>query len=334
MVPSMGSAGQLEMDWSRHPQMKTKWIYYLGLVLVAAIWGANFGVQRMAMDTFDPILFSFLRFGLAAPFFFLLLKMKEGSVGVPWKAALQLALIGFFGVTLLEIGVMYSIKYTTLANASLLNVAPWPIFAALFTPLFIKEKFSSRLAVGASAAIVGVCLIILGGGEGLNFSSDNMVGNLLALGTSLIGGLYNVASMPLMKKYSALRVSAWIILFGSLFMFPMTLGTWGQVDWGHLAAEHYTAIGYNVLICTFVAFGVWNACMYKIGATRANFFRYVVPASAMAVGFFFFQESISGWQLAGTLFMAAGLVWISMEGSKSLPNSQHQPQAAQPSQSS
>jgi drug/metabolite transporter (DMT)-like permease len=310
--------------------MKSKWIYYLGLVLVAAIWGANFGVQRMAMDTFDPMLFNFLRFGLAAPLFLLLLKFKEGSVGIPWKMALHLALISFFGVTLLEMTVMYSIKYTTLANASLLSVAPWPIFAALFTPLFFKEKFSSRLAVGAAAAMVGVSLIILGGGQGLSFSSDNMIGNLIALSTSIIGGVYNVACMPLMKQYSALRVSTWVILFGSLFMIPMTIGSWGQVDWAQLTAGNYTAIGYNALFCTFIAFGVWNVCMLKIGATRSNFFRYVVPAAAMVVGFAFFQESISGWQLAGTLFMAAGLVWISTENSKKLMTPQLAPQAPVP----
>ncbi|KIL37445.1 membrane protein [Cohnella kolymensis] len=299
--------------------MTTKWMYYLGLVLVAAIWGANFGVQRLAMDTFDPMLFNFLRFGLAAPLFFVLLKITEGSVGIPWKVALKLALIGLFGVTLLEMTVMYSIKYTTLANASLLSIAPWPIFAALFAPLFFKEKFSARLAVGAAAAMAGVSLIIVGGGQGMSLSSDNMVGNLIALSTGIIGGIYNVACMPLMKQYSALRVSTWVIMFGSLFMIPMTIGSWGKVDWAQLTAGHYTAIAYNALFCTFIAFSVWNTCMLKIGATRSNFFRYVVPASAMVVGFAFFRESISGWQLAGTLCMAAGLVWISTESSKRVP---------------
>lgn len=289
---------------------------YAGLVAVAAIWGANFGISRYAMDTFDPILFTFLRFGLAVPFFFLLLKLTEGSVGIPLKAALQLAAIGLVGITGLEIGVMYSIKYTTLANASLLNVAPWPIFAALFGTLFIRERISSRLVVGGIAAMAGVCLIILGGEEGLNLGSDNMVGNLLALGVSIIGALYNVVCMPLMKQYSALRVSTWMILFGSLFMLPFTVGSWGKVDWAELGAVSYAAIAYNVLVSTVFAFVVWNASMYKIGATRANFFRYVVPASAMLAGYIWFDEGIAGFQLLGALFMAAGLIWISLERRK------------------
>jgi len=298
--------------------MSKSWFYYAGLTAVAAVWGANFGVSRAAMDTFDPILFTFLRFGLAVPFFFLLLKMKEGSVGLPWKVVLQLAGIGLFGVTGLEITVMYSIKYTTLANASILNVAPWPIFAALFAPLFVKEKFTRRLAAGGAAAIVGVTLIVLGGKEGFDLSSDHMIGNMLAFGISLIGALFNLACMPLMNRYSPLRVSAWFIFFGSLFMVPFTWGSWGKVDWSGLGASHYTAIVYNVIVCTVVAFVVWNACMFKIGAARANFFRYVVPAAAVVAGVLFFDEGVEIGQIAGAVCMAAGLVWISTEKKKQL----------------
>ncbi|TJY40840.1 DMT family transporter [Cohnella pontilimi] len=293
--------------------MNKTWIYYTGLLMAGVSWGVNFGVSKMALDTFDPVLFAFLRFGMAVPFFFLLLKTTEGSIGVPWKTALQFALIGLVGVTGLEIAVLYSIKYTTLANASLLNVAPWPVFASLFAPLVTGEKLTSRLLTGGGASMAGVCLVILGGGSGLSFSSEHLIGDLLAFGISIVGALYNVVCMPLMMRFSAVRVSAWTSLFGALFMFPFTLGAWGKVDWSGLNAVHYSAVGYNVLICTVAALAVWNGSMYKVGAARANFFRYVVPAAAMMTGYLFFSESVSVWQIAGTLCMAAGLIWISLE---------------------
>ncbi|NBD24038.1 DMT family transporter [Paenibacillus glycinis] len=294
-------------------RQERRWVYYVGLAVVAAIWGANFGVSRKGMETFDPVLFAFLRFSLALPFFFLLLKLKEGNVGMPAKTLLRLAVLGLVGITGLEIAVMYSIKYTTLANASLLNVAPWPIFAALFGPFFLRERITSRLVTGGIAAIIGVCFVILGGGEGFDVSSGNMLGNLLAFGVSIVGASFNLACMPLMRQYSALRVSTWYTAFGVVFMFPLTLPSWGKVSWTALGGSEYTAILFNVFVCTVFAFIVWNAGMFKIGAARANFFRYVVPASAVAAGYLFFDESVSGWQLVGTAFMAAGLVWISLE---------------------
>jgi drug/metabolite transporter (DMT)-like permease len=293
--------------------VQNKLFNYMGLVLVAVIWGMNFGFSRMEMANFDPKLFTFLRFGLAVPFFFILLRLKEGSVGIPFKVALQLMIIGFFGVTVLENVTMYAIKYTSLANASLLNVAPWPIFAALFAPLFTRESISRRVMVGGGIAMIGVCLIILTGGEGFDMSSGHMLGNLLALTSSIIGALYNLSCMPLMKQYSALRISTWFITFGALFMFPLTISSWGKVAWSGLAVSDYLVLAYNVVFATVVAFVIWNACMHHVGAARSNFFRYVVPAAAVAAGYMMFAEAITLWQVVGALFMAAGLIWISME---------------------
>lgn len=296
--------------------MNNRWLNYGGLVLIAVVWGANFAISRLAMDSFNPIVFSFLRFGLAVPFFFIILKLTEGSVGIPWRIVPKLALIGLVGITVLEITVMYSIKYTTLANASLLNVAPWPIFAALFAPFFTRESITMRLIVGGAISLVGVSLVILGGGEGFTLTSENMLGNAMAFGISIVGPLFNLASMSLMKQYSALRVSTWTIAFGSLFMVPLTFGAWGQTDWSSLGAGHYLSIAYNVLICTVLAFVLWNACMFKVGATRSNFFRYAVPAAAVIAGYFMFDEKIALLQMCGAACMAAGLVWITIERKK------------------
>jgi drug/metabolite transporter (DMT)-like permease len=62
--------------------LKTHRYYYAGLCLVAIIWGANFGVSRWAMELFPPEIFVFLRFGLALPILFLVLKWSEGDIKV------------------------------------------------------------------------------------------------------------------------------------------------------------------------------------------------------------------------------------------------------------
>ncbi|QNF28118.1 DMT family transporter [Metabacillus sp. FJAT-53654] len=293
--------------------VKNTQFYYVGLILVAIIWGVNFGISRFAMEVFSPEVFVFLRFGLALPILFGVLKWTEGSVKVEKGDLLKLAIIGFFGVTVLEILVMYSIKFTTLANASLLNVAPWPIFAALFAPLFTKEVMTPRLAIGGFVALIGVFLIILGGKDGFDFSSQYMLGNILALLISLIGALFNLACMPLMKKYSPLRVSAWYILFGSLLLFPVTLGGWQTIQWNDFTIGVWGAIAYNVILCTVAAFVIWNLSMNKVGAAKSNFYRYFVPAAAAVTGAFFFNEQILITQIIGGIVIIFGLAWIAME---------------------
>lgn len=293
--------------------MKSNSVYYLALILVSVIWGVNFGISRFGMEVFTPEIFAFFRFGLAVPILFAVLKWTEGSMKVDKRDLLKLALIGFFGVTVLEILVMYSIKYTTLANASLLNVAPWPIFAALFAPFFTKEVMTPRLAIGGLVALIGVVLIILGGSNGFDFSSEYMLGNILALSISLIGALFNLACMPLMKKYSPLRVSSWYMLFGTILMFPITLGGWHAVQMTDFTISVWGAIAYNVVLCTVAAFVLWNLSMNKVGAAKANFYRYFVPASATVTGALFFNEQIFVAQIAGGLVIVLGLAFIAME---------------------
>lgn len=296
--------------------MKKLMLIYLGLVLVSIIWGANFGVLRWVMDSLDPGLAIFLRYGMALPFLFLILKIKEGNVGIKLRDVGNLVIVGLLGVTLLEFAVMYSIKLTTIANASLLSVAPWPIFTALFAPLFTKEKITAKVMVGGGLAMVGVILIILGGGEGLDFSSKHMAGNLLSVGISIMGALFNLACMSLMLRYSPLRVTSWSILFGVVFLFPFTLRSWGSADWNSLDFTFWSAMGFNVLLATLLAFIVWNYCMKYAGATKANFFRYVVPAAAAVTGYIMFQETMTFMQVVGGIIIAAGLVWISLEKPK------------------
>lgn len=300
--------------------MKSNQLYYfLGLIFVSIVWGANFGISRFAMDVFSAELFVFLRFGLALPILFTILKWTEGSIKVEKRDLLFFAGIGLFGVTILEILVMYSIKFTTLANASLLNVAPWPIFAALFAPLFTKEKITLRLALGGVIAFIGVTLIILGGQDGFDMGSEHMLGNLIALSISLIGALYNLSCMPLMKKYSPLKVTTWIILFGCIFLFPFTLSGWTEIQWSEFSGSVWAAIAYNVLVCTIAAFLIWNVAMKQVGAAKSNFFRYFVPASAAVTGAIFFNEAIYFTQILGGLIIILGLIWIGMEKQKPIP---------------
>ncbi|WP_407271228.1 DMT family transporter [Radiobacillus sp. PE A8.2] len=293
--------------------MKSNAIYYVGLISVAIIWGINFGVSRWAMEVFPAEVFVLLRFGLALPILFAFLKWSEGTTKVDKKDLLKLAVIGFVGVTILEMLVMYSIKYTTLANASLLNVAPWPIFAALFAPLFTREKMTLRLAVGGFIALIGVSLIILGGKDGFDLGSEYMLGNLLALSISLIGALFNLACMPLMQKYSPLRVTTWYILFGSIFLIPCTATGWSAIQWNEVSLITWGAVLYNVILCTVAAFIIWNLSMKQVGATKANFYRYFVPASAAIAGALFFNEKLWITQIVGGIVITLGLVWIASE---------------------
>lgn len=55
--------------------------YWL-LGTIAFIWGLNYAVIRVGLQSLDPILFNFIRFGLSAMAMFVILYYREGSIGI------------------------------------------------------------------------------------------------------------------------------------------------------------------------------------------------------------------------------------------------------------
>jgi drug/metabolite transporter (DMT)-like permease len=283
----------------------------LVLILMAFIFGANYAVMRWSMTTFDPAQFLLIRFALSAPILLIILKITEGTIGIARRDLALTALIGILSVICSEYTNILSIKYTTLANSSLLTVATWPILVSLLAPLFTKERLTLRIVVCGGISIIGVYLIIVGNGVGISFSHEHLRGDLFALCSSFFGALSSVLFMRLMSKYSALRALTWIIIFGTISLLPLTLGAWDDVNWGRLGSAAWGTIGYNVVIVTILASSIWNMCMRKIGVTKANYFRYFIPVASVIAGFIFFNEQITISQMAGGLIIMACLTWIS-----------------------
>lgn len=80
-----------------------------------------------------------------------------------------------------------ALEETTVANISFI-LAAHPFFAALLAWFLLKERVAWRTLLAASLALAGVSLMVLEG-----FASGGLLGNLLALTTSLLAAGYAVA---------------------------------------------------------------------------------------------------------------------------------------------
>ncbi|WP_308635112.1 DMT family transporter [Paenibacillus silvisoli] len=284
---------------------------YVLLGTIAFFWGLNYAVVKVGLESLDPLLFLVLRFGISAVIMFGLLRWFEGSVGIRLKDLWKFIVLGLIGTTMLESFVVVSINYTTLANSSILSIAPWPIFAAIFAPLFTKEKIRKSLLGYGLLSMAGVVMVILAGGS-FSLDSDLLLGNLLAFAVSVCGGFYSAACIPLLKTYSSLRMTTWMFAFGTLFMLPFAYPAFGTTDWVGMGWPAIGALAFNVIVITIVCFLLWNKAMPQIGAATASFYRYLTPLAAVLSGVVFFQEPVYSGQLVGAALMFMGLIGISL----------------------
>src|SRR6187551_1481876 len=121
-------------------------------VAVTATWGVNFVVIEIGLDHYPPLLFSALRFSVAAvPAIFFV-----GRPQVPWRWILAVA--GALGVTkfsLLFAGMAAGMP----AGLSSLILQSQAVFTLIFAVLLLRERPRPVQLIGLLLCVAGVALV-------------------------------------------------------------------------------------------------------------------------------------------------------------------------------
>ncbi|OGC77476.1 MAG: hypothetical protein A2145_03660, partial [candidate division Zixibacteria bacterium RBG_16_40_9] len=182
-----------------------------------------------------------------------------------------------------------SLFYTSVAS-SVVIVATQPVFVALFSLIFLKEKASWLVWSGIFLALMGVAII-----GGADFA--NLKGDLLALLGAIMAAAYLTVGRNIRKKFhlapyifvvyfvSSLVLAFFILIFGDSFS-PLNLGNMG---WFLLLAIVPTLIGhslYNWLLKYIKAYLVGISILGEpIGASIWAFLIFKeIPPSSLFVG--------------------------------------------------
>src|SRR5512146_2250681 len=117
------------------------------LLFVAVIWGVNFSAVKLALADIHPLVFTVIRFGLAAALLVIVMLVGREPFGVDRRDRFPIVRLGFVGITLFNIFFTYGLKYTTAANSALL-VSLSPLFGALFGIAWGGERLTVRTGSG------------------------------------------------------------------------------------------------------------------------------------------------------------------------------------------
>jgi len=129
-------------------------------LVVAVCWAVNFVVIDIGLESFPPLLFAALRFGLTAfPAIFFVSRPD-----VRWRAVVAVGL--FIGVG--QFGVLFVAMNTGLPAGLASVIAPLqPVFTIPFAVIALGERPSLRQVIGVSLAIAGLGAIAVGRARGV-----------------------------------------------------------------------------------------------------------------------------------------------------------------------
>ena len=261
-------------------------------IAVAVIWGVNFVVVHVGLDSFPPLLFAALRFclvALALPF--------VPRPGVPIKYVVGVGLFlsaGQFG--LLFVGMDRGMP-AGLASLVLQLQAAFTIGLAV---LLLGERPRPAQLAGGLLALVGIGVIAAGRAEAVPLGAL-----ALTIGAAASWGFGNVATRKA-RSPNPLGLLVYSSLVPPVPLLALAFLT-ERGDPVELNAAGVLALLYVVGLSTLVGFGAWAWLLSRHPASTVAPFTLLVPVVGIAAAWLALDERPSVSELSGAAVVLLGL---------------------------
>jgi drug/metabolite transporter (DMT)-like permease len=275
------------------------------LLATVLCWSFNFTVVKYALTHgWEPLAYSSLRFAIGAAIFSAFTFGREHTLRVDRGDVRFMIVVAALGIWLNQLTFTYAVRLTTAATVALM-FGTLPIFVALVAQAFRLERLHARHWLATVVSFLGVALVAAGASSGL---SGDLGGILLGLGAALTWAAYSVAMGPLMQRYSPYRISAFMLLVGSIPLLVSALGQLVAQDWQGLSALAWACFFYSLFFSLVFTNIWWFEAIDRIGAARASLYANLNPFLGAFFALVVLSEEMGLLQFVGGAVIGAGIL--------------------------
>ena len=269
-----------------------------------AFWAANFIVVKAANQQIPPVTFAFLRFGLAALTLLLLLRWREGRLGLPRRDVLPILGLGALGFGVYQILWATALQEIPAGDSALL-VATTPVITALLAVVSGADFLTRTKLLGSLVSFAGVAVIV-SAGHGITLGSA-IVGDALTLAAAVCWSVYTAFGAPILRRHSPLRTTAWAMVGGSLVLLLPAAYQSIELGWSGITTDAWAGLVFSAFIPAGIANVVVFNAIRLLGPTRITAYQFLVPFMAVLMGAAFLAEPIRVDQLLGGFVIILGV---------------------------
>ena len=293
---------------------------------VVVIWGLNFVAMKLSLREFTPMQLGAARYLFAAAPLLLLFKPQL----VPWRVLATYGLlqgVGQFGLLFLALQLGMS------ASLASVLMQTQVFFTALLGWFLLRERLTRTQIGSMFLALLGLLCFGMHFGnpnaQGVDFSISGFV---LTLCAAFMWGASSIAARKLQQKhpgYDALQFVMWSSIFPVIPFLALSYCMDGPQAFFRLtevSAMAWVGAIYLGLLATVTAYGLWTWLLKRKPANQVAPIGLGVPVIGLLAGMGILGESLSGWQIAGIVWIGASLIfsllpqqtlkWLFLRGSK------------------
>lgn len=280
-------------------------LYHLLAFFVAAVWGVSFVSTSKLLDAgIQPTEIYIIRFVIAYLVILALTFRKIMSDSL--KDEVLFMICGLCGGSIYYIGENTALQYTLVTNVSLL-VTLSPIITVLLTKMMYKtEQLSKGFIVGSIIAFIGVACVIFNSSFNIEVKP---LGDLLSIFAAVSFAIYCIVVKKLNARYDTLFISRKIFFYGVITALPFLTFQDHFMDFAILKEPvvwmHILFLG---VICSMIAFILWNEAINKLGASRASNYLYFSPVITLIASVWLLNENVSIVGYIGCALTIGGVI--------------------------
>lgn len=284
------------------PQNQT----YLLLSLTTIFWGIQPLCIKILIASWTPASLTCLRYLLISLILFLIMYLRREKKFIPPKnCIIPLLLMGLTGIAINNVSQFTGLKYSTITNCTLI-AATGPAVTAMLSAVFIRERLKLLQWIGIIISFIGVIFLITKGSWEILANFQFNPGDILFFTCQIVWAAYSIIGLRVMKHLSAIAVTAWSGLLGSIEVALFALCT-GQLGYVNLDIAGWSSFVFVVLCGGVGSMLFWNIGVKNAGPSMAAIFSNLTPIFGMLCGAVFLSEEIGIMQISGALAIFVGV---------------------------
>lgn len=284
------------------PQNQT----YILLSLATIFWGIQPLCIKILIANWTPASLTCLRYLFISMILFFIMYLRHEKKFIPPKnCIIPLLLMGLTGIAINNVSQFTGLKYSTITNCTLI-AATGPAVTALLSAIFIRERLKLLQWLGIVISFVGVIFLITKGSWEILTNFKFNPGDILFFTCQIVWAAYSIIGLRVMKHLSAIAVTAWSGLLGSIEVALFALFT-NQLGYVNLDISGWSSFAFVVLCGGVGSMLFWNIGVKNAGPSMAAIFSNLTPIFGMLCGAVFLSEEIGFMQISGALAIFIGV---------------------------
>ena len=258
---------------------------------------------RYGVDAVTLIMYRML---FALPLFMLLSwyagRGRPALTARDWRVVIGLGFTGYYLSSFLDFTGLQYISASLERLILYLN----PTLVLAISVLLLGERTNRRQLVALAVSYAGVVLVF--GHELTLAGADAALGALLVFGSAISYAIYLCFSGAEVKRLGALRLTGLATTVACLLCIAQFL-LLRPLSAARVAPEVIGLSVLNAVLCTFAPVLMVMMAIERIGPTITAQSGMVGPLSTIALGVWLLGEPFTGWVLAGSTLVLAG-IWM------------------------